>query len=141
MKKSKQILRSFLALLMLLQGASLVATCAVPCHMSDAAMLRCVLSGLSDCDRAQPQDKAAALRPGKMACGSIGLKSPLASISGEKPLLRPAYGPAIAARGSASQAFSSSLKPLNFNRAGPLAAGPSQALLAVPPQNAPPVLA
>lgn len=137
MKKARQILKPFLALMIFLQGTSLVATCAVPCHMKAAEKLHCVVGSLLSC---QQESHGRSIASYAMACGHLEWKSPVSAVAVPRAELQAPLGAVIRPALPSLDAAAQPLKA-HFMRAGPAGPGSVQALLAVPPQNAPPVLA
>lgn len=139
MKGTTHFLKALLAVSLLFQGATLAATCVVPCHMADAAKLRCVMGSMAEHEQASSGAQSVPVLS-QGACGHLEFRDQLPAISVAKVKLAKVPSEQIftfvPSMGSASKAV---LEAIN-TRAGPLEPDSGQALLAVPPQNAPPVL-
>jgi hypothetical protein len=141
MKKSAKIFRSLLALLMFGQGVSLVATCAVPCNMSPSEKVGCVVDSILSCQHAMEQKHGGAIRSTATACGHLEITAPVATFSLTKTVLSaPSSNSVVMILPPTTGTTVAEVKSMGFDRAGPSGSGPKSALLAVPPQNAPPVL-
>jgi hypothetical protein len=138
MKRASGILQVALAALLFMQGTSLVAICAVPCNMGASQKLRCAVSSLLG----RKQAKGPAVASSARECGRLELLGQIPALKASKFELAKSRSAspvpeAPALMGLAPKAVSGAA----YDRAGPLEFSAAQAHLAVPPQNAPPVLA
>jgi hypothetical protein len=140
MKRTAYFLKAFVALTLMLQGASLSASCAVECRMSAAQKLRCVMGSLLEHAQALAHERAGVIEA-QGACGHLEFRAQAPAVVVAKVGLS-GFPSAKLFSLAAPISLASAVLP-DFNpdtRAGPIGPKPAQALLAVPPQNAPPVL-
>ncbi len=138
---SSKITRLLVALALLFPGLSLSARCGMAhCSMGPGQRLRCVVSGIEGLRAAQASGHAA-LSPLCGGCGSLVLSQAAQAVGAPSTSLRPAapaYSPLVA---DAVPSAPLEVPGSRFlSRAGPPSPGARQAQLAVPTQNAPPVL-
>lgn len=140
MKRTASFLKALLAVSLLFQGEALVATCVASLPMTDAAKMACAMgAGPRQCRAMAPEQGGTCLSRG--ACCRLELRAQLPAVGVAK--VKPAralfegFAVFLPLHDHGSQAV---LESLHECRAGPPDYGPSPALLAVPPQNAPPVL-
>jgi len=138
--KSK-IVRSMAALLMLSQGASLVASCGFPCRMNAQEKLNCVVSCMASLQQDRAQYPTGIIHSRALGCGHLDITAPatlaIQQVQGPSRLL----GFPVPAVALPQQSLALASFLISHNKAGPSLAALSQALLPIPPQNAPPVLA
>lgn|GEM_PF-6613989 len=140
MKKSAKFLNFLLAFLLLFQGVRLVAACSVPCHMADADKVRCVLASILEHDLVLAHEHAGALRS-QGVCGRLEVRDQAAAVDVVKvKLIRYAFERFVAFVPLMAFVSGASFEGIHAVRAGPIGPSTRQPLLAVPPQNAPPVL-
>jgi hypothetical protein len=140
MKKAPRFLNILLAALALFQGSSLVASCSVPCGMTGAAKLHCVVASILEHERTLACEKKGAVRSASSLCGSLDWRSQ-SLLSVQAIRLSPiTFCSLVQIAPSGLFLDDHRSESIYFTRAGPPQSSGTQALLAVPPQNAPPVL-
>jgi hypothetical protein len=141
-KRSATFINILFLALILFQGTGLVAHCPVPCcNLMGIEKVHCVVDSMLAHGGTQSSDCGSSIRSSANACGHLEWRD-LSALKGEKvKLVRNMISPAILAIFIRSIAFKSFSLQVIFTRAGPPVIGSSQALPAIPPQNAPPFLA
>jgi hypothetical protein len=140
MKRSARILHLLLVALMSIQGASLVARCAVPCGMGDSDKLHCVVQSISRHNQGMTGGRSS-LVADTSACGRLDMVSQSPALRAAKfELAKIAFDGQVLLSAVVPASSVADLQDSILTRAGPPEIGSSQALLAVPTQNAPPVL-
>ena len=138
--RSACFLKFCLAILTLIQGATISAVCALPCNMHGEAKLHCVVVEICRHRQLEASDKGAGLL--NSACGHLDLVSPSPMLMSATVQLKVPDGTSWILMSALPSVMPLPQGLLAFgNRAGPPLHSIQQPFLALPPQNAPPVLA
>lgn len=140
MKRTAYFLKALLAVLLLVQGETLAATCSVSCHMAEAGKMTCGMNAMSQHSRASASGQSGASL-GRVSCCRLELRTQLPAVGVAKvKLAKSVFEGFVAFLPWFDHSSEAVLESLHECRAGPPDSGQNPALLPVPPQNAPPIL-